>query len=101
MWGETTPVTTSPASPASVRMHTLGLVYYCVLFGMRATIEAPVLRSPMLGVDWIHKEVGIHLGPLAGVYSRVDNDLLSCLRYAARMSGCGLGMSCLVVADVG
>jgi hypothetical protein len=56
----TSAVITSPASPASARRHTLGMVYCRVFSGMRVTIETQVLRFPTIEVDWPHKAVGIY-----------------------------------------
>jgi hypothetical protein len=36
----------------------------------------------MSGVDWPLKAIGIHSGPYAGVYNRVDSDPPACFRCA-------------------
>jgi hypothetical protein len=55
----------------------------------------------MTGVDCPLKVVGTHLGPYVGMYNRVYRDLLAHHRSDARMFVCGLGVMCLVLADVG
>jgi hypothetical protein len=63
----------SLVSPSYVRRHTPGMVYHPILSGMWVTLETPVLRSPMSGVDWPHKAAGTRLRLYAIAYSCVDS----------------------------
>jgi hypothetical protein len=51
MHGATPIVVMSPTSPASVRRHTLGMVYYPIFTDIRGNVETPVLRSFQTKVD--------------------------------------------------
>jgi hypothetical protein len=52
------PVVMSPVSSSVVCRHTPSIAYRDVISGMRVTVETPVLKSPMTGVDWPHNVVG-------------------------------------------
>lgn len=72
-----------------------------VLSGIRVTIGASMLGSPICRVDWPLGTVGAHLRPYVGMCSHVDSDLLVRPRSVARMSGRGLGVMRHVIASVG
>lgn len=78
---------------------------YCpVLPGMRVTVETPVLGSPTTGVDWPHKENGIHQRLYVVTYHRIKS-LIVTSRHPFGMprswSERGLVVTRLVTADVG
>lgn len=72
-----------------------------VLPSIRATLGTLVPRSPMVGVDWPHKAVGMCLRPYEGEYRRADRDLLALYQRITRMSRRGLVTTCLCHTDVG
>jgi hypothetical protein len=72
----------NPVSPSVVHRRIPGMAYRLDLPGMRVIIETLVLRSPMTGVDWPHKAMGICLRPYI-LCHHVDRDFSVPLRYAA------------------
>lgn len=76
-YGDASPVFMNPASPSGVRRHTTGMAYYSIIYGMRVTIETPMLRSPMIGIVRPHKAVGIRLRLYKVVCRHLDRDFLA------------------------
>jgi hypothetical protein len=68
---------------------------------MWVNVETLVHRSPMIGVDWPYKAVGICQRPYMVVYCHIDRDLSApfCMPYPWFERG--LLTTRLVVADVG
>jgi hypothetical protein len=72
---------TSLVSPSFVRRHTPGMVYHPVLSGTWATVETPVLRPSMSGIDCPNRAAGTHTRLYVASYSRVDSDHPTGRRY--------------------